>query len=232
MILSLNQYLEALGIQLKHYRRVKGFTQRQLSDISGIAVRQVQRIEKGDSNVTLQTLYAMAGALGVTVAELLPGENLSHHWELTKSEEKVISNMVGHDFYPAQTLLEDFTQAALAEQLFCAQELIKNREILDDNRFLTLVVEDGYSYFPSSTQKKLQSGDKVLIGSNMKNPEAAPQLYNRVLSTHETVKLDLKMQTPDIKRVSGFIKCCNPDSSKKIILGIMIDISFLGPKER
>lgn len=53
---------------LTYYRIQAGLTQKQLSDLSGVNVRQIQRVESGDSaagNLTAKNLLAIADALGV-----------------------------------------------------------------------------------------------------------------------------------------------------------------------
>lgn len=59
---------------LKKLRTEKNLTQKQLADASGVNIRQIQRIENGEgdmSNVTLGNAVKLADALGVDVKELL-----------------------------------------------------------------------------------------------------------------------------------------------------------------
>ena len=59
---------------LKAARQSSGMTQKQLADASGVNIRQIQRIENGEgdmSNVTLANAVKLADALGVDVKELL-----------------------------------------------------------------------------------------------------------------------------------------------------------------
>lgn len=60
--------------KLKKLRTAKNMTQKQLADGSGVNIRQIQRIENGDSdmsNITLGNAIKLADALGVDVKELL-----------------------------------------------------------------------------------------------------------------------------------------------------------------
>lgn len=60
--------------KLAQFRTERGFTQQKLSDLSGVNIRQIQRIESGSStieNVTLKNALALADALGVDVRELI-----------------------------------------------------------------------------------------------------------------------------------------------------------------
>lgn len=59
---------------LRKLRTEKNMTQKQLADASGVNIRQIQRIETGEgdmSNVTLGNAVKLADALGVDVKELL-----------------------------------------------------------------------------------------------------------------------------------------------------------------
>ena len=55
-----------------HYRKLKGITQEMLSEITGLNVRTIQRIESGEVDPRLFTLKSIADALGVNLEELLP----------------------------------------------------------------------------------------------------------------------------------------------------------------
>ena len=60
--------------KLKKLRTAKNMTQKQLADGSGVNIRQIQRVENGDSdmsNITLVNAIKLADALGVDVKELL-----------------------------------------------------------------------------------------------------------------------------------------------------------------
>ena len=60
--------------KLKKLRTAKNMTQKQLADGSGVNIRQIQRVENGDSdmsNITLGNAIKLADALDVDVKELL-----------------------------------------------------------------------------------------------------------------------------------------------------------------
>ena len=62
----------AIAKKVIHYRKLKGITQEALSELTGLNVRTIQRIESGDVDPRLYTLKSIADALGVTMEELLP----------------------------------------------------------------------------------------------------------------------------------------------------------------
>lgn len=60
--------------KLELTRRAAGLSQQQLSEISGVNVRQIRRVELGEStagNLTASNLLAIADALGVDPHELV-----------------------------------------------------------------------------------------------------------------------------------------------------------------
>lgn len=60
--------------KLEAFRRSIGMTQQKLSDISGVNVRQIRRVEIGEAeagNLTAKNLIAIADALDVDARDLI-----------------------------------------------------------------------------------------------------------------------------------------------------------------
>ena len=66
---------QSIAKNLVYQRKLKGYTQEELSDKTQVTVRTIQRIEKGDVNPHLQTVKLLATALDVEVNDLLILEN-------------------------------------------------------------------------------------------------------------------------------------------------------------
>ncbi len=66
---------QTTGKNLIYHRKLKGYSQEELSARTEVTVRTIQRIEKGDVNPHLQTVKMLATALEIDVNELLPLEN-------------------------------------------------------------------------------------------------------------------------------------------------------------
>ena len=60
-----------LAENIRDYRRSKNLSQEQLADKCGLHRTYVGSVERGERNVTLSTLEVLAGALGVSIPELL-----------------------------------------------------------------------------------------------------------------------------------------------------------------
>lgn len=66
---------QSIAKNLVYQRKLKGYTQEELSDKTQVTVRTIQRIEKGEVNPHLQTIKLLAAALHVEVDDLLILEN-------------------------------------------------------------------------------------------------------------------------------------------------------------
>lgn len=87
---SNNLIMEAnnsIARNLVYHRKLKGLTQKDLSNKTNVAVRTIQRIEKGETEPHLQTVKLIAAALEIEVDELMPlddpkEENIQKKWLL------------------------------------------------------------------------------------------------------------------------------------------------------
>ncbi|WP_299441801.1 serine hydrolase [uncultured Aquimarina sp.] len=66
---------QSISKNLLYHRKLKGYTQEELSDKTTVGIRTIQRIEKGEVTPHLQTIKLLAVALEVNVDDLLPIEN-------------------------------------------------------------------------------------------------------------------------------------------------------------
>lgn len=66
---------QSLGENLIYQRKLKGFTQEELSDKTTVGVRTIQRIEKGEVRPHLQTVKLLAVGLDIEVDKLIILEN-------------------------------------------------------------------------------------------------------------------------------------------------------------
>ena len=62
-----------LGHRIRELRQKKGFSQESFADHCGLHRTYMGGIERGERNVTIQTVLTMAKGLGITMSELLSG---------------------------------------------------------------------------------------------------------------------------------------------------------------
>ncbi|NVJ67086.1 MAG: helix-turn-helix transcriptional regulator [Gammaproteobacteria bacterium] len=60
------------GQKLRRMRKQLGHSQEELSLMADIDRSYLGRIERGEANITLETLYKIAGALNCSAEDLLP----------------------------------------------------------------------------------------------------------------------------------------------------------------
>ena len=63
--------LEQLGQRIQHYRQLRGWTKTELGKRLGLAHASIVRLEKGQQNIPVQLLFALAETLEVTLWDLL-----------------------------------------------------------------------------------------------------------------------------------------------------------------
>jgi len=63
----------AFGANLRKMRESKKISQEDLAYTADIPINQVGRIERGEINTTISTIYALAKALDTTVEDLVKG---------------------------------------------------------------------------------------------------------------------------------------------------------------
>lgn len=66
---------QSISETLLFQRKLKGITQSELSDKSGVGIRTIQRIEKGEVQPHMQTVKLLAEALDVSIDDLIILEN-------------------------------------------------------------------------------------------------------------------------------------------------------------
>jgi ribosome-binding protein aMBF1 (putative translation factor) len=64
-------FIIAFGKHLKKLREHKDLSQRDLADVAKIKFSQIGRIERGEQNTSISTLYALAKALEIPPTKLL-----------------------------------------------------------------------------------------------------------------------------------------------------------------
>lgn len=62
-------YVKALGRQVIKLRNERGWSQEELANRADIPVNQVGRIERGEINTTVSTIYSISKALKIKTSE-------------------------------------------------------------------------------------------------------------------------------------------------------------------
>lgn len=60
------------GMKLRETRKKKGISQERLGELAGLHRTYISSVERGERNVTIETIKKCAEALGVSMAKLMP----------------------------------------------------------------------------------------------------------------------------------------------------------------
>ena len=72
-------------IRLKELRCAKGFTQSELADLCGLRLGEISKIERGQTNPKLSTLYSLMDGLNCSPDSLFGQSVLTRDFQLLKS---------------------------------------------------------------------------------------------------------------------------------------------------
>jgi XRE family aerobic/anaerobic benzoate catabolism transcriptional regulator len=76
------QFLTALGRQVRHVRALRGMSRKVLARVSGISERYIAQLESGQGNVSIKLLRRVAAAVGVRVEDLIVDEAAPQDWPI------------------------------------------------------------------------------------------------------------------------------------------------------
>lgn len=74
LIQNMSELTVSFGSKVREQRKLKKITQEKLALICNIDRSYMGRIERGEVNVTLEKVYEIAKALGVSTKDLLPND--------------------------------------------------------------------------------------------------------------------------------------------------------------
>ena len=69
--------LQVLGERIRDLRKARGWSQERFADICGVHRTYMGHLERGEKNVSFNTLSRLADALGISLAELVSHEGKS-----------------------------------------------------------------------------------------------------------------------------------------------------------
>ncbi|HEX3701851.1 MAG TPA: helix-turn-helix domain-containing protein [Vicinamibacterales bacterium] len=62
-----------MGLNVSRLRRQRGLSQERLAELAGTNHKQIGRVERGEGNVSVGSLAAIAAALAVSISEFFEG---------------------------------------------------------------------------------------------------------------------------------------------------------------
>lgn len=83
---------EAVGNRIRELRKAKGWTQEQLAEAASLHYSYIGGVERGDRNISLETLEKIIAAFDVPAAELFCFEDESEHRKALDEHMTLISS--------------------------------------------------------------------------------------------------------------------------------------------
>lgn len=65
----MSDVVKRVGDRIRRLRKDKGLSQEQLAELSGLHTNYVGQVERGEKNLTIETLQKVVGGLGVSLEE-------------------------------------------------------------------------------------------------------------------------------------------------------------------
>ncbi len=125
-------------MKLKEIREAKGITQQELAENIGVAPRTIGRYESGDRKPDEEKLFQIAETLGVTVTELLSGEQVSGEESISAGrkteirQSRWVGNIEQRKMCPFRTFTrrepDGYTAQRFSECLYGKCMMFKNGE--------------------------------------------------------------------------------------------------------
>src|SRR3989339_1666169 len=95
MVMGDNMILTTFGDRIKYLREKQNIPQSKLAQTTGIVREQISRIENGQINQTLETVYKLSEALNITMTELFDYDVVGSKYNITKLELKPFVKWAG-----------------------------------------------------------------------------------------------------------------------------------------
>lgn len=100
-----------VGLKIKEIRKSKGWTQEQLAETASIHYSYIGGIERGERNISLETLQKIIDALEVSAVELFPANTTILKNEVLKEHIEMISERPIQDIELIHRVSKDILNA-------------------------------------------------------------------------------------------------------------------------
>ena len=71
IIIKNDEVIKAFGKRLRDLRKSQNLSQEELANLADVPLSQIGRIERGEVNVTISTIYALSKALNIALNEFM-----------------------------------------------------------------------------------------------------------------------------------------------------------------
>ncbi len=101
---------QQLGKRIRALRTRHSYTQEQLAEIAGISPKYLGEVERGEGNISVERLTAIANALHITLPDLVAVEHERSHEEIVVELECMVHKLSREDAQFAYRMLKALVQ--------------------------------------------------------------------------------------------------------------------------
>lgn len=172
--------VQAVGSEIRRLRKLRGRTLEQLATGAGVSAGLLSQVERGQGNPSFNTLVQVAHALGIPVARLMAGEQLSS--PVVRRDERRRLNLGGNDNLILAELLTSRLDSALEVIRIVAEPGYSSQDtpFVHDGEEFGIVLEGTHAVNVGGTHYVLRAGDSISYSSTIphwyENPGDVPSV--------------------------------------------------------
>ena len=159
--------VQAVGNEIHRLRKLRGMTLEQLAAQSGVSAGLLSQVERGQGNPSFNTLVQVAHALGIPVARLMAGEQISS--PVVRRSERRRLNLGGNDNLVLAELLTARLDSALEAIRIVAEPgyTTEDTPFVHDGEEFGIVLEGTHAVNVGGVHYVLQAGDSISYSSTI-----------------------------------------------------------------
>ncbi|WP_135553341.1 helix-turn-helix domain-containing protein [Paenibacillus cymbidii] len=97
--------LNAVGERIRNYRKERKWTQQQLAEKANVNESYVGKVERGERNVTIDSLLKITGALEITLEQLFKNIQSNRQSRSNEVLTEIINRLHGRNLKEQQKIL-------------------------------------------------------------------------------------------------------------------------------
>ena len=159
--------VQAVGNEIRRLRKLRGRTLEQLAAAAGVSAGLLSQVERGQGNPSFNTLVQVAHALGIPVARLMAGEQLSS--PVVRREDRRRLNLGGYDNLVLAELLTSRLDSALEAIRIVAEPGYSSQDtpFVHDGEEFGIVLEGTHAVNVGGVHYVLRAGDSISYSSTI-----------------------------------------------------------------
>jgi len=157
----------AVGNEIRRLRKLRGMTLEQLASRAGVSAGLLSQVERGQGNPSFNTLVQVAHALGIPVARLMAGEQISS--PVVRRNERRRLNLGGNDDLVVAELLTARLDSALEAIRIVTEPgyTTEDTPFVHDGEEFGIVLEGTHAVNVGGVHYVLEAGDSISYSSTI-----------------------------------------------------------------